>query len=141
MISLDLAFIIQVINFLVLMVVLNVLLYKPIRKVMAERKARIEGAKERTVAVDRDVQEKVALYENRLREIKAKAGAEREVLRKEAQRDEAALLEAARKEATDSLVAIKNRVAKEAADAKGILKEQVRSLSLEICEKVLGRGL
>ncbi|BDV41239.1 ATP synthase subunit b [Geotalea uraniireducens] len=141
MISLDLAFVIQGINFLVLMVVLNVLLYKPIRKVMAERKARIEGAKERAAAVDREVQEKVALYENRLREVKSKASGEREVLRKEAQRDEAALLEAARKEAADSLATIKNRVAKEAADAKGILQEQVRSLSLEICEKVLGRSL
>lgn len=141
MISLDLAFVIQLVNFLVLMLVLNILLYKPIRKVIADRKVQIDGAKERAAAVDREVQEKVALYEARLREVKAKAGEEREALRKGAQQEQAVCLERARAEATDSLSAIKNRVAKEAAEAKELLKEQARSLSLEICEKVLGRSL
>jgi F-type H+-transporting ATPase subunit b len=140
-ISLDLAFVIQLVNFLVLMLVLNIFLFKPIRKVIADRKAQISGAKEKAAAVDREVQEKVSLYEARLREVKAKAGEEREALRKVALQEEAAILDQARKEAVDSLSAIKSRVAKEAADAKEFLKEQSRTLSLEICEKVLGRSL
>lgn len=141
MISLDLAFAIQVINFLVLMVILNVFLFKPIRKVIADRKAQIDGSRERAAVVDKEVQEKMVLYEARLRDVKAKAGAEREVLRKEAQQEESAILEKARKEAADSLASIKSRVAKETVDAKEFLKEQSRSLSLEICQKVLGRSL
>ncbi len=141
MISLDLAFVIQFVNFLVLMLVLNIFLFKPIRKVMADRKAQIDGARERAVAVDKDVQEKMALYEARLREIKAKANAERDALRSDALREEAAVIEKARKEAADSLSSIKSRVAKEAADAKEFLTVQARSLSLDICEKVLGRSL
>ncbi|AAR33443.1 ATP synthase F0 subunit B [Geobacter sulfurreducens] len=141
MISLDLAFVIQVINFLVLMIILNVFLFKPIRKVIADRKAQIDGSRERAAVVDKEVQEKMALYEARLRDVKAKAGAEREVLRKEAQQEESAILEKARKEAADSLASIKSRVAKETVDAKEFLKEQSRSLSLEICQKVLGRSL
>ena len=141
MISLDLAFVIQFVNFLILMLVLNIFLYKPIRKIMADRKARIDGAKERAAAVDKDVQEKMALYEARLREIKAKANSEREALRSSALQEEAAVIEKARKEAADSLSSIKNRVAKEAADAKEFLAAQARTLSLEICEKVLGRSL
>ncbi|GLI37905.1 ATP synthase F0 subunit B [Geobacter hydrogenophilus] len=141
MISLDLAFVIQFVNFLVLLLILNIFLYKPIRKIMADRKAQIDGAKERAAAVDKDVQEKMALYEARLREIKAKANAERETLRNSALQEEAAVIEKARKEAADSLSSIKNRVAKEAADAKELLAAQVRTLSLEICEKVLGRSL
>ncbi|CAG0968192.1 ATP synthase F0 subunit B [Geobacter sp.] len=141
MISLDLAFVIQFVNFLVLMLVLNIFLFKPIRKVMADRKAQIDGARERAAAVDKDVQEKMALYEARLREIKAKANAERDALRSDALREEAAVIEKARKEAADSLSSIKSRVAKETADAKEFLTVQARSLSLEICEKVLGRSL
>ncbi len=141
MINLDLAFVFQLVNFLVLVLLLNVFLYKPIRKVLADRGAQISGAKAKTIEVDREVQEKMALYESRLREVKAKAGEERSAMVKEAQAEEAALLEKARKEATDSLAAIKERVAKEAADARGLLKDQARSLSLEICEKVLGRSL
>lgn len=141
MINLDLAFVFQLVNFLVLVLLLNVFLYKPIRKVLADRAAQISGAKEKTVEVDQEVQEKMALYEARLREVKAKAGEERAVMVKEALAEEAALVEKARKEAAESLAAIKSRVAKEAADAKGLLKEQARALSLEICEKVLGRSL
>lgn len=141
MINLDWTFVFQLVNFGVLVLLLNVFLYKPIRKVLADRAEQIRGARAKAVEVDLEVQEKMALYEARLREVKAKAGAERAAMIKEAQAEEAVLVDKARKEAADSLVAIKNRVAQEAAGAKELLKEQARSLSLEICEKVLGRSL
>ena len=140
MINLDMSFVFQFVNFLLLMLVLNLFLFKPIRKILADRQAEISGAKEKSATVDKEVQEKLALYEARMREIKARATDERSVLKKEAQTEEAAILDKARKEATDTLSAIKNKVAKEAADARLILKEQALSLSSEICEKVLGRS-
>ena len=141
MINLDWAFVFQLVNFGVLVLLLNVFLYKPIRKVLADRAAQISGAKAKAVEVDRDVQEKMALYEARLREVKVKASEERSAMVKEAQTEEAQLVEKARKEASESISAIRNRVAKEAAGARELLKEQARSLSLDICEKVLGRSL
>lgn len=141
MINLDFAFIIQLINFLVLVLVLNLFLYKPIRKILADRAEEMSGAKARTAAVDREVQEKVDLYEARLREVKVRASEERAAMIKEAQSEEASLVEKARKEAADSLAAVKNSVAREAAEARAFLGEQARSLSLEISEKVLGRSL
>ncbi|WP_041245604.1 F0F1 ATP synthase subunit B family protein [Geotalea uraniireducens] len=140
MINLDMSFLFQLVNFLLLMLVLNLFLFKPIRKVLADRKAEVSGAKEKSATVDKEVQEKLALYEARMREIKARATDERSVLKKEAQTEEAAILDKARKEAADTLSAIKNKVAKEAADARQLLKEQALSLSSEICEKVLGRS-
>lgn len=141
MINIDLAFLIQLINFLVLLAVLNVLLYKPIRKVLAERQGRIADARSKAEGVDRDVQTKMAEYEARIREMKSGAADERGTLVKEAQAEEAAILESARKEATATLSAIRTRVEKEAADAMVILREQAKLLSVDICEKVLGRSL
>ena len=141
MIDIDLAFLIQLINFLVLLAVLNVLLYKPIRKVLAERQGRIADARSKAEGVDKDVQAKMAEYEARLRDMKSGAADERGALVKEAQAEEVVILEAARKEAADTLSAIKARVAKEAADARLILQEQAKLLSVDICEKVLGRSL
>ncbi len=141
MINLDIAFVIQAINFGILLLVLNIFLYRPIRRVLAERQGELAGAKEKVAGVDREVQEKIALYEARLKEVKSTAAGDRDVLKKEAQAEEAAILEKARKEATDSLATIKNKVAKEAVDAREVLREQARALSLEICEKVLGRSL
>ena len=140
-IDIDLAFVIQLINFLVLLAVLNVLLYKPIRKVIAERQGKIADAKSRAEGVDQDVQAKMADYEARLKEMKSGAADERGALVKEAQAEETTILEAARKEASEALAAIKSRVAQEAADARAILQEQAKVLSVDICEKVLGRSL
>jgi len=140
-INLDIAFVFQIVNFLVLLLVLNVFLYKPIRKMLADRDTQVSSAKARAAEVDSDVQEKMALYEARLREVKLQAGEERSLLKKEAAAEEAVILDKARKEAADQLATIKNKVAKEAADARELLRGEARTLSLEICEKVLGRSL
>jgi F-type H+-transporting ATPase subunit b len=140
-ISLDISFFIQIINFLALLLLLNVFLYKPVRKALADRDADINSARARASEVDTDVEEKMALYEARLREAKTKANEERNLLRKEAMAEESNILGKARQEAAESLSAIRNRVAGEATDAREFLREQTRALSLEICEKVLGRSL
>lgn len=141
MINIDLAFLIQLVNFLVLIAVLNILLYKPIRKVLAERQGKINDARNRAESVELEVQTKMAEYEARLKEMKSGASDERGALIKEAQAEEATLLDAARREAADTLAAIKNRVAAESAAARIMLQEQAKLLSVDICEKVLGRSL
>ena len=141
MINLDIAFVFQLVNFLVLVLLLNVFLYKPIRKQLADRNALISGAKEKSAAVDKEVQEKLASYEARMREIRAGAADERGALKKEAQLQEAAILEKARLESGEKLAGIKAKVALEAEEARRLLKASAESLSADICEKVLGRSL
>lgn len=141
MITLDLAFVVQIVNFGLLVLILNIFLYKPVRALLAQRRQEIQSARERTVAVDEQVQVKVAEYEARLREAKAEVSAKRAESVKDAQVEEAALLGRARQEATASISAIRERVSKESADARVLLKKQVDALSNDICEKILGRGL
>ena len=73
MINIDLAFVIQLINFLILILVLNLLLYRPIRKVLAERQGRIAEAKGRSESIEQDLQAKMAEYEARLKAMKSGA--------------------------------------------------------------------
>lgn len=141
MINLDLAFFIQIINFGILVLVLNLFLYKPLRAVLAKRREEIESSRERTGAVDQQVQEKVAQYEARLRDAKAEVGAKRAELVKEAQAEEATVLDKARAEAAASVASIRERIAKESADARTMLRQQAQVLSGDICEKILGRSL
>lgn len=141
MIELNLAFFVQVVNFGILVLVLNIFLYKPVRKVLADRRQVVDGAREKAAAVDLEVQEKMALYEVRLRDAKASASAQRTESLKQAQAEETSVLEKARAEATASLGSIRDRVAKEAADARILLKQQAELLSGDICEKILGRSL
>ena len=141
MIELNLAFFVQVVNFGILVLVLNIFLYKPIRKVLADRRQVVDGAREKAAAVDLEVQEKMAQYEVRMREARAVASERRAESLKQAQAEETAVLEKARAEATVSLSTIRDRVAKEAADARVLLKQQAELLSVDISEKILGRSL
>lgn len=141
MINLDLAFVLQFINFGLLVLILNAFLYKPIRAMLAQRRQEIQAAREKAVAVDEQVQSKVSQYEARLQDARAEAGAKRAELVKAAQEEEARLMEKARQDASGSLAAIRERIATESASAKSMLKEQAEGLSNEICEKILGRSL
>ena len=126
MIELNLAFVVQAINFGILVLILNIFLYKPIRKILADRRQVIDSAREKTASVDLEVQEKMGRYEARLHEAKTEAAGRRAEALKQAQAEETALLEKARKEA---------------ADARALLKQQAEALSGDICEKILGRSL
>lgn len=141
MIELNLSFVIQLINFGILVLVLNIFLYKPIRKVLADRRQVIDSAREKTASVDAEVESKMAQYEARLHAAKTEAGARRADALKVAQAEESAVLDKARKQAADSLASIRTRVAKEAAEARELLKKQAEILSGDICEKILGRSL
>lgn len=141
MIELNLSFFIQLINFGILVLVLNVFLYKPIRKVLADRRQVIDSACEKAVSVDAEVQAKMAQYEARLHAAKAEANASRAEAMKLAQAEESAVLEKARKQASESLASIREKVAKEAGEARELLKKQAEVLSGDICEKILGRSL
>lgn len=141
MIELNLAFVVQLINFGILVLVLNIFLYKPIRRVLSERRQVIDSARDKAASVDLEVQEKMARYEARLRDAKTEASGRRAEALKLAQAEEAAVLEKARKEASDTLGSIRDKVAKEAAEAREILVRQAEVLSADICEKILGRSL
>lgn len=141
MIELNLAFIVQLINFGILVLVLNIFLYKPIRKVLADRRQVIASARDKAASVDLEVQDKMALYEARLRDAKVEAAGRRAEALKLAQDEEADVLEKARKEAAGSLGTIREKVAKEAREARALLVAQAEVLSGDICEKILGRSL
>jgi F-type H+-transporting ATPase subunit b len=141
MINIDIVLLIQAFNFLVLLFLLNIFLYKPIRKVLADRKAEIFASKEKTVSVDAEVREKVAQYEQKLRDVKAEATEQRNVMLREARQEESLVLEAARRQAADGLTSIQEAIRKEAAEAEVFLQSQADALSRRICEKVLGRSL
>ncbi|MHC1697091.1 MAG: ATP synthase F0 subunit B [Geobacteraceae bacterium] len=141
MINIDIVLVFQAVNFLALLFFLNILLYKPIRRVLAERAAEISASKEKTVSVDREVGEKMAQYEQKLQAVKADATEERNRMLRAAREEESRLIEAARCEAAEGLARIRESIEKESVVAESFLKEQAAALSRQIAEKVLGRSL
>ncbi|MCK4502126.1 MAG: hypothetical protein KAU22_03765 [Desulfuromonadales bacterium] len=141
MISLDWTLGLQFINFIVLLVVLNKLLYRPLQKIMAERQETISGGHARAKDLEADIDDKMQRYQQQLSDAKGQANSERNELKKAAGKEEATILAEANGKANIRLQEIKSQVAKEAEAASKTLKNEAESLAGQIATKILGRDL
>jgi F-type H+-transporting ATPase subunit b len=140
-IKLDWTLFLQFANFMILLVVLNVLLFKPLRNALAARKATIEGDVARARAMDEQIQAQVAEYEAKLQEARQRGSQERTALRQAAQAEEAQLLGVANEKASQRLQTLKDQVAVEAEAARQGLRGETAALARQIAGKVLGRSV
>lgn len=141
MISVDITLIIQFVNFIILMVILNLVLYRPLRRALEQRKETIEGNQQAATDLEASIEEKMTLYQKQLQEARLKGNQERAALRQMALEEEASTLGAAHQEASAKLQAIKEQVAGEAGVAREALKKETETLAGEIASKILGRTL
>ncbi|MBN2223225.1 MAG: ATP synthase F0 subunit B [Deltaproteobacteria bacterium] len=141
MLNIDSTIFIQVINFLIIIAVLNWLLVKPTLRILEERRVRVEGSEEEagrlTAQADKNIQE----YEQNLNEARISAGREKERIRMEGIERENEIIKAAREQSRKTVEDMKTKIEKEAREASTVMKQEVKSLSLEIAEKVLGRSI
>ena len=141
MIKLDWTLLLQFANFMILLVVLNVLLFKPLRAALAARKATIDGDLAAARATEEQIQAQVAEYEAKLQEARQRGSQERTALRQAAVAEEARLLGAANEAASRRLQELKGQVADEAATARQTLRGETEVLARQIAGKVLGRSV
>ena len=141
MISVDWTLGLQFLNFIILLIILNKLLYRPLKKIIGERHETITGSHARAKDLEADIDEKMQRYQQQLSDAKAAANEERNKLKKIASDEEATILAEAHGKATIRLQAIKTQVANEAGDASKTLKSEAKSLAGQITTKILGREL
>lgn len=141
MIELNWTIWIQFANFFVLLAVLNVILYKPLREVMKRREETVSGGHDRARELEGQINEKMSRYQEQLQEARARGNEERATLRKAALQEEGTILGAAQEEASRHLQGIKGQVAAEAETAREALKAETDALASQIASRVLGREL
>ena len=139
MIKLDWTLFLQFVNFMVLVVVLNVLLFKPLRAAMQSRRESIEASRTKVHDIDEQVQAQIARYEAQLQEARLQGAQERAALRKAGQEEEARILGEANQKAAEKLQTIKQQIQEEAGTARQALHNETEALAKEIAGKVLGR--
>ena len=141
MISLDWTLFLQFINYIVLLVVLNKLLYRPLLGILAQRRETIDGSHAKAKKLQGEIDEKMARYQAQLSEAKSSANLERNQLKQTAVAEEVSILGEAQKKASARLQVIKTQVAAEADAAGKTLKADAKGLAGQIATKVLGREL
>ncbi len=139
MISLNWTLVLQIVNFLVLLIILNKLLFQPILKVMDEREAETEGKEQAARDMEQESDEIEKTYREKLRQAKIEASGKKNEIKALGQEEEGKILSAARQEGDSAISKVRGEIAAEAEAAKEDLLNQAKGMSELIFEKLLGR--
>lgn len=137
----DYTLIIQMIIFLALIYILNVLLYKPILSIMERRKKQLDELENEIRLFNESVNKKAVEYEEKLKLAKANASDLKKTIIKEGADQAKAVIDAVRNEIPLITQEFEHKMNKEIQAARQILDSQSRKLSLEIAQKVMGRSV
>ncbi|MBM4272038.1 MAG: ATP synthase F0 subunit B [Deltaproteobacteria bacterium] len=141
MISLDYTLFLQMVNFLALIFILNLLLYKPILGIIDKRKKQLQDTEEGIRQLQQSVEERMAAYEEKLRLAKLEALEKKNEIIKEGADVAKGFLETARSEIPAMMEQFHGELSREISEAKNILTNQSRKISVDIAEKLLGRSI
>lgn len=136
----DISLVYQMINFLFLLFVLNLVLYKPIRNILLERKAKIEGMQ---IGAEKAASDLIAgedAYKEGLKQARSEGLKEKEAFIDEASKEEKEIIDGINKKAQANFAKIKKQVADETEQARKMLEGEVETYAKAIGEKILGRA-
>ncbi len=141
MISIDYTLLIQMVNFVVLMFILNLLLYKPVLGIIDKRKKNLKDIEEEIKRLNQSVDERMAAYEEKLRLAKGQALEKKQEIMAEGAEQAKSFIEAAKGDIPGMMEKFHADMNREVDEARRILTNQSRKISIEIAEKLLGRSL
>jgi len=141
MVEINLTIVVQVIQFLILVFILNRLLFKPIGQVLAERQQKITSWEEKTQNLQETARLNLEKYENQLIEERLKARESQEQLTRELKEKEDENIRAVSEKAALIVAETQQALEKERERLRVELRQQAKELSQILAEKVLGREL
>jgi len=143
MVSIDItsSLIWQMANFLVLILAMNFILYKPIRGMLKKRAERMAGLSGEITAKEEGVRSRQEEMEAQLTEARRQGVATADEMKSEGRARERELIEDATKEMEETVARVRAEIQGELASAREELKGQVDAFGKELAEKILGRSI
>ena len=141
MIDIDWTLFAQIINFLLLVFLLNVVLFRPIRNALRERQAKLLAQEAQiNVLTDKGRSLEDEILEELAAARRAGAGA-RETLKQEGAQAEASLLDEVKRQVEVEWATVEKKIKADMAKARASLKTQTQSFAQLLATKILGREL
>jgi F-type H+-transporting ATPase subunit b len=141
MITIDWTMPIQIVNMLLLIAILNAVLYKPIRSILAERKKKIAGLGGDVENLQKNAALRLEEFDQKIKDARVKAKGEFDAARAEATNASNEKLAEVRKKVDAEKANQLADLEKQFATAQTELKGQVEGFAGEMASKVLGRAL
>ena len=133
--------IIQIVNFLLAIWILNLLLYKPIRKILIQRKEKMQGLELSIEMADKDAVEKGRSFAAGLKEARAKGLQEKEALIQQASDEEKRIVAEINRQAQAELADLREKIKKDAGEVRQSLEKEIGDFASQISQKILGRAV
>jgi F-type H+-transporting ATPase subunit b len=140
-INLNVTLFIQIINFLVLLFILNAILYKPILAKIREREAKLRQDREKAMELEQKVLDQENLHQEELAKARQISAQDKLSMMAEAKKQEADFLSKARDDAARIVDDMKTAIQAESVQVRQRLKEDMAPLARSIAEKLLGRAI
>ena len=141
MIKVDGSLFIQIVNFLFLIWIMNVILYKPIRNVLIRRKEKMGGLEQNIASAVSDSKEKEDAFASGIKEARSRGMKQKDALIQEATQEEKMIVEEINKKAQANMMEIREKISKEAQGVQASLQKEIDSFAQAIGEKILGRAI
>jgi F-type H+-transporting ATPase subunit b len=141
MINVDSSLFIQIGNFLLLIWILNMVLYKPIRKILKERDNKIDGFRKGIGNAHQSAKEKEKNFNDAMSDARTKGIKEKEALAQAAMDQEKKIIDEINKKAHAEIEAVRAKIAKEVEAARQGLNKEIQSFAEAIGQKILGRTI
>ncbi len=141
MINIDVSVIYQMINFLVLLIVLNFILYRPIRNVIRQRQREFQELQAEIEKFHRDRELRIKELEENLKEARQQGLEEREKLREEALTEERRIIEEISTKVEKEIREFQGKLSEEMKQVREQLMGQIEVFSKELASKILGRSI
>ena len=141
MLNPDFTIVIQIVNFLFLLLILNIVLYRPIRNILSRRNEKmnafqttIEDFQGKSARSEKDLEENVTAAR--------KAGDnEKEAIKSAGLGEETGLLQEASSQADEKIGKARGEIEERRADTRQKLEKEVEAFSQALVEKIFGRSV
>ncbi len=141
MIDINVSLLFQLVNFIVLLVALNFILFKPIRQIMQEREQGISSSFGDAKAAQERTQSLLEQYNAAVAEAKQKAATTYNTIYQQGLDTQRDMISAERTKAGVILDKARAEIVSSANTARTDLKKEAERLSQEITSKLLGRAV
>jgi len=131
----------QMANFFLLIFILNIVLYKPLLRILDERDKKISETQQKTKDFYEETEKMISAYNEKIQQAKIEAMALKNNAKKEAAEKANIIIEESRKEAERHLLEVKNQITKEIEAARKELEPELDKMAITIAEQVLGRNV
>ena len=137
----DWTLLLQIANFIILVLILNAVLYKPIRNILIERQKTINRFEDEISTAQQNAADSQEAFKTQIGDAKVKGFKEKEALKEAGESEEKRLIDELNEKAQAELEAVRAQIAKDASAAREKLKAEAQVFSVAIAEKILGRSV